>query len=133
MDNVHTAREDGVQSVMTSPVVTIGPRATIREAAQALRQADVSCLAIVDDGEVTGVVSERDLVEALADHEDAGGQLVEDVMSVEPRYLTVGDSTATALEIMRRARIRHLPVVDEGELVGIVSLRDLIDSARSTR
>ncbi|HKH88395.1 MAG TPA: CBS domain-containing protein, partial [Acidimicrobiales bacterium] len=78
--------------------------------------------------EIAGIVSERDLVRALADGVDPDTGRVADVMSHDPRYLTLADHVVTAVEMMLDAGIRHLPVIEEGELVGIVSIRDLAAS-----
>ena len=118
-------RDEGIGAVMRPSVAEIDPSVTLREAARSLEAAGVGTLAIMDGAEISGIVSERDLVRALADGADPDRVEVRDVMTVNPRYLTLGDSAATALEIMLQARVRHLPVVDEGELVGILSIRDV--------
>lgn len=125
MDEGATGREIAVRTVMQRMVASIDPSVTLREAAGALSAADVGTLAIMDGPALAGIVSERDIVRALAEGADPDGMSVADVMSPDPRYLTLGDSTTTALEIMLHAKVRHLPVVDEGELVGILSIRDL--------
>ena len=115
-----------VGMVMRSPVVTVQARATLRDAASLLRDADVGTLAVTDGQGVIGVVSERDVTRAIADGADPDEIWVADVMSAEPRYVTTGDRVATAREVMLAAGIRHLPVLEEAELVGIVSMRDLL-------
>lgn len=117
-------RDEGIGVVMQPSVVSIEPSATLREAARALGAADVGTLAIMDGPEVAGIVSERDLVRALAGGADPDEMTVSHVVTTDPRYLTPGDTATTALEIMLLAKVRHLPVIDEGELVGIVSIRD---------
>ena len=114
-----------VRSVMKGPVVTIGSAVTLRDAAGALRNADIGTIVIMDGPDFVGILSERDIVLALAEGGDADEVRVGDVMSQDPRYLTLGEDVASAVDVMLAAGIRHLPVVDEGELVGIVSIRDL--------
>lgn len=114
-----------VESVMRDTVVAVEPSASLHEAALALRAAGVGSLAVMDGEEVHGIVSERDVVRAIADGADPAAVTVAEVMTRDPRYVTLGDHVETALEIMLEAGIRHLPVVEEGELVGIVSIRDL--------
>lgn len=116
---------DVVRSVMQTHVVSTDAQASLREAAQSLKAANAGTLAVMDGPEIVGIVSERDLVRALAEGADPDQRRVVDVMSGEPRYLTLGDNLATALEVMVEANVRHLPVVDEGDLVGIVSMRDV--------
>ncbi len=114
-----------IGSVMRTSVASIQPEVTLRQAAAELARAEVGTLAIMDDDAVAGMVSERDIVRALAAGADPDEALVASVMSRRPRYLTLGDDVASAVDIMAAAGIRHLPVVDDGELVGIVSIRDL--------
>ncbi|HZD65414.1 MAG TPA: CBS domain-containing protein [Acidimicrobiales bacterium] len=121
----HVQSDSRIASVMHAPVVSIRAGASLREAALALHGADVGTLAVMDGDVVAGVISERDVVGALADGADPDRGWVSDVMSPDPRYLTLGDQVGSAVEIMLAAGIRHLPVVDEGQLVGIVSIRDL--------
>ncbi len=117
-----------VRSVMTTVVVSIDPGATLRQAARSLRDADVGTLVIMEGPEIAGIVSERDLVWALAGDADPDENRVAEVMSVSPRYLTLADTARVAVEIMLTAGIRHLPVVEDDELVGIVSMRALTDA-----
>jgi len=115
---------------MRAPVLTIEAGTSLRHAASALRDGDVGVLVIMDDGDVLGIVSERDVVRAIANGVDPDVVQVRTVISESPRYATLSDSPAAALEIMLAAGIRHLPVIDEGELVGIVSMRDLVACTR---
>ena len=125
---VDTHADSLIGSVMTGSVASIDAQATLRQAAKALTIAEVGTLVIMDDAEIAGIVSERDIIRALADGVAPDVGRVADVMTHDPRYLTLGDRVATAAEIMLDAGIRHLPVIEEGELVGIVSIRDLAAS-----
>lgn len=116
-----------IGSVMKGSVASIDAHATLREAAVALRIADVGTLAIMDDTEIAGIVSERDIIRGLADGADPDEGRVADVMSLDPRYLTLADRVTTAVDVMLEAGIRHLPVIEDGDLVGIVSIRDLAE------
>jgi CBS domain-containing protein len=120
------ATSSSVGSIMHSPVVTVDAHATLRQAACLLRDADIGTLAVMDAETIAGIVSERDVTRSLADGADPDEIWVADVMSSEPRYTTVGDQVSTALDVMLVAGIRHLPVIEEGELVGIVSMRDVL-------
>lgn len=115
-----------VGAVMRSPVMTVERDASLRKAAGVLRETNVGTLAVVAGPEIGGILSERDVTRALADGADPDEVWVADVMSEEPRYVTAGDRVHTARDVMLAAGVRHLPVVEEGELVGIVSMRDLL-------
>ena len=117
--------DETVGSVMNTSVLRIDHRATLRSAAAMLRDARVGTLLVCAEHGVAGILSERDVVVALADGADPDEVWVGDVMSEEPRYLTPGDTVSTALRMMLDAGVRHIPVIDECEPVGIVSIRDL--------
>jgi CBS domain-containing protein len=111
---------------MVTTVAAINATATVREAARSLRNSDVGALVIMDGPEIVGIVSERDLVWALAADADADEVQVREIMSEDPRYATPTETAGSAVASMLSAGIRHLPVVDDGELVGIVSMRALV-------
>ena len=119
-----------IDGVMHTPVVTIGAAESLRDASVALRDRNVGTLAVVNGLEVSGIISERDVVRALADGADPDKVTVGVVMSRDPRYLTAGEAVTAAMDVMLAAEIRHLPVFDEGQLIGMVSMRDLIGALR---
>ena len=110
---------------MEAPARTIDPRATLREAAALLRDLDIGTLVIMSGDDIVGIVSERDIVHAIAEATNPD-VAVGTVMTREPRYATAADDVQSALHTMLAAGVRHLPVIDEGEVVGIVSMRDLV-------
>jgi CBS domain-containing protein len=123
--NVHTILRNKGKSV-----VTIHPDATVERAVAVLRLRGIGALVVSDDGEnVVGILSERDIVEAMARH---GGELlavsVSEVMTCPVVTCEPGDSVAELMAEMTNRRIRHFPVVDDGRLVGIVSIGDLVKS-----
>jgi CBS domain-containing protein len=115
-----------VETVMQSPVRTIQTGASLRETAALLRDLDMGTLVITARDDIVGIVSERDIVHAIADGAEPDAVTVDAVMSRDPRYATIADDVRSALQTMVAARIRHLPVIEEGEVVGIVSVRDLV-------
>lgn len=118
-----------VASFMRTPVADVRPNTSLRSAAAALRDHDVGALAVMRGATIVGLLSERDVVKALADGADPDEVWVGDVMSEMPRYLTPAESSHTAARVMLAAGVRHLPVVEDGALVGIVSIRDLVSRA----
>ena len=109
-------------------VATVHPGATMADVASELARRRIGALVVVDpDGAVIGIVSERDLVQCLAvKGESALSAPVAEAMT--PDVVTVGrdSSVLGALSIMTGRRIRHLPVVEGGQLAGIVSIGDLV-------
>ena len=114
-----------IGSMMNSTVVAVDGDATLRSAARSLNEAAVGTVVIMDGRRVSGILSERDVVRALAADADPDRSAVAEAMSSSPRYATPHDELQTGMDIMLAAGIRHLPVLDDGELVGIVSMRDL--------
>ena len=111
-------------------VVTIHPDATIDRAVSVLRRRGIGALVVSDNGEsVVGILSERDIVDALARF---GGDLlsvsVSEVMTSPVVSCEPGDSVAELMAEMTNRRIRHFPVLDDGRLIGIVSIGDLVKS-----
>lgn len=108
-------------------VATVAPDATVTEALSSLHDHNVGALVVVDDDTVSGIISERDVVRALA--ERGPGVLDRPVSRLMSTDLTTRSPRTTVDELMRLMtdhRIRHIPVIDEGRLVGIVSIGDVV-------
>jgi CBS domain-containing protein len=114
-----------LRDVMASDLTTVAPDATVAEAAQLMSVRHVGSALVMDDGGLVGIFTERDIVRALATDFDAAGHTVDATMTRAPRTLAPDASTKEALDLMLAAGFRHLPVVEDGEVVGVVSLRDL--------
>ena len=109
-------------------VATIRPDATIADAVDMLNQERIGALVVSEDGgSVDGVLSERDIVIALGDRsEDLLAHTVEEVMTRNVITCDPADTVGELMAEMTNRRIRHLPVVKEGKLRGIVSIGDLV-------
>ena len=112
-------------------VVTIGPQDTIRQALGRLAEHNIGALVVVDaQGGLIGIVSERDIVRALARSEAI---LVEPIATIMTRDVVIGtpqDDLVAVGNTMTEHRFRHLPIVDGGRLVGIISLGDVVKAQR---
>lgn len=111
-----------------SAVKTIPPAATIRAFADALRKELVGAMVVTDaKGALQGIISERDLARGLADFGgDLSAMSVADLMTKSVVTCAPGDSVAAISKVMTQRRIRHLPVVVDGSLVGLVSIGDVL-------
>lgn len=111
-----------------SEVLMIPPNLRVERVAQRMRQAHVGAFVVSHDGvHVDGLVSERDLVEAVARHGRAAlDQPVSAVMAFRVLTCGPGDSVRSVMATMTHERVRHLPVVRDGEVCGIISIGDLI-------
>ena len=118
-----------LSEIMTTPVETCHPEETVRGAARRLSEKKIGCLPVIDDQNLlVGIITAKDLVaKAIApEHADPGTLAADDVMSRPPLFMGPESFMYEALAFMTGQSIKHLPVVDRGELVGIVSLRDLM-------
>jgi CBS domain-containing protein len=110
-----------------SHVVTIAPGASIKSAAEKLRDQNIAALVVQSGGAVLGLISEREIVHALAGSGErtcalpVGQVMTRDVVTVAPE-----DSLKRAMALMTRHRTRHLLVLKDGEACGIVSIGDVI-------
>lgn len=116
-----------VQDVMTTDVISLNESASLRQAAEIMRDRDIGDVLVVDDGgDLCGIVTDRDLVvRGLAEGLNADEAKLKDVCNGEVFSVTSGDAVAKAVKVMEERAIRRLPVLDDGQLVGIVSIGDL--------
>jgi CBS domain-containing protein len=110
-------------------VVTIAPTDTVATLVAALAEHNVGALIAVDGEQVVGIVSERDVVRHLAEH----GAAVLDtpigqIMTTSVISCSSGDSVDSIAETMTQRRVRHMPVIDDDVLVGVVSIGDVVSS-----
>ncbi len=109
-------------------VTTARPDDTVQEIADRLAQKKIGAIVIVGaGGSVTGIISERDLIRVIAQRgADALSMPVSEVMTREVVVCGEATSVDDIMEMMTNGRFRHLPVVEEGRLVGIVSIGDIV-------
>jgi CBS domain-containing protein len=116
-----------VELFMGETMPMVDPSTTLREAAVCLREADVGLLIVGAADAVKGVVSERDIVRAVALGIDLDGTTVEAVESEDLKWATRETSVAEVVEEMMEHYMRHVLIAgDDGRLVGVASMRDLI-------
>lgn len=123
--------DDELRAVVQRGTVTLSPAATLRDAAVVMEREEIGAVVVVVDGRVAGLLSERDVVGAVANGEDVDDVSAEDVMAVDVVTASVGDTVAQAAEAMLAGNIRHLPVVDGDAVAGVVSIRDVLQAFRA--
>jgi CBS domain-containing protein len=112
---------------MSEVVLTVGPGHTLREAAAAMCRRQVGAAVVVDpDAPGPGVITERDILTSLGDGQDPDRERVADHLTSDLTFAAPDWSLEQAAAAMVRGRFRHLVVVDHGELVGILSMRDIV-------
>lgn len=110
-------------------VVTITPDATVADLLRLLAEHNVGALVVSPDGSsVAGIVSERDVVRQLHRSPDAREVRVADIMTTEVHTCGPDDHIDNLMRLMTEQRIRHVPVVVDGALTGIVSIGDVVKS-----
>jgi CBS domain-containing protein len=115
-----------VEEIMTHDPRTVDADAALVDAAREMRDGDVGDVIVTEGGQVTGILTDRDIViRAVAEGRDPGSVSVRDVATADVRALEPSQSIDEAVRTMRAHDIRRLPVVDGGRAVGIVSLGDL--------
>ena len=108
-------------------VATIGPEASIKRAADWLRAKDIGALVVVRDDAVLGIISERDIVHAFSQYgETVASMAVKDIMTHGLITVAPEDDLNRMMRLMTRHRLRHLPVLRNGKLAGIISIGDVV-------
>jgi len=116
-----------VRDGMNRIVVTVGPGHTLREAARRMTRAHVGAAVVIDpEGEGPGIITERDLLNACGAGHDLEVELVGDHMTQRLTYAVADWSLERAADEMVRGSFRHVVVMDGSEVVGILSMRDIV-------
>ena len=118
---------DVIHAKPKQAVVTISPDATVRELIALLAEHNVGALVVSEDGErVSGIVSERDVVRRLHADEAVLDTAVSAIMTADVRTCSGDDGVTDLMQTMTEHRIRHVPVVADGRLTGIISIGDVV-------
>jgi CBS domain-containing protein len=108
-------------------VRTIAPEASIKRAADWLRAENIGALVVTSENAVLGLISEREIVHAFSRHgETAGSMLVKEIMQSGVTTVSPDESVDRVMKLMTQYRVRHMPVLSGGKLVGIVSIGDVV-------
>ena len=121
-----SATMDPVGGLVSPAVATILPTATLREAADAMVADGLGLLVVADPGGPTGVLSERDIVAAVADGLEVDEERVRDHCSDDIVSVEEDASIEDAARAMADAQIRHVAVTRDGAVIGVVSVRDVL-------
>jgi len=118
-----------VKDVMVTNLITIDAEATVKKAAELMDKHDIGCLIVVSYGNPVGIVTERDMLRrVLLQKRDIAKTRVGNIMSAPLMTSTPQTDVRDAVRLMNERRIKKLPVIEEGELVGLVSLTDVMRS-----
>ena len=116
-----------VRDVPPRRLLAVDPQTSLAEVAKRMRQEDADSAAVMSGSRLLGIITERDLVRAIADGVNPQQANAEVIMSADPATVTADEEVAVVAVKMMRLGIRHLPVVDQqGKAVGLISARDLV-------
>ena len=118
-----------IGDVMTGEVVAVAPEDTLGEAAERMAEQGVGSAVVHDGGRLIGILTERDLLKAVAGRVHTSEARVREWMTADPITVDEYTSADEAIRIMLDNGFRHLPVVTGGRTVGVVSLRELMRAA----
>ncbi len=112
-------------------VITIRPDETLREAIALLSRFNIGGLVVVDDArKLIGIITERDIIRQAAKNEDLFARPVQDVMTTDVIVATPDDDVESVARTMTERHFRHLPIMDQGKLIGMVSIGDVVKAQR---
>src|SRR5438132_7008666 len=123
-----------VQDAMTSDPVTIGRSDSVAAAARLMESADVGSVPVVDGGSPIGIVTDRDIaIRVVAHGMDPQQTPVAEIATDQPYYVHPEQDLDEALELMAYRRVRRLPVVDDGQLVGMLAQADVVHEVKEKK
>jgi CBS domain-containing protein len=115
-----------IEQVMTSDPICLPPSASVHEAAQQMQDRDIGAVIVTSDDQISGIVTDRDIVvRAVARGADPDETQLSEVCSDATATLAPDDTIEDAIQEMRQAAVRRVPVVRDGKPVGVVSIGDL--------
>jgi CBS domain-containing protein len=115
-----------IREVMTDQLITLPADASIVDAGRAMRENDIGDVIVMDGDRFCGLVTDRDIVvRGIAEGKDPSSTQVRDVTTEDVQTLSPDSTVAEAVDIMRSAAVRRIPVLDGDRPVGIVSIGDL--------
>jgi CBS domain-containing protein len=126
-DAPHRARQDSVTLLETDDFVCVRPDATLREAIEQMKKDEGGCAIVCDEGgQVVGIFTERDLLNKIVGRDVDMDSPVGDWMSATVATLTKGATVGDAVRVMDEKSYRNIPLVEDGRLIGSISVFDVI-------
>ena len=114
-----------VREVMTTRLQTVSPSTTVGEAVALMAQHRIGSTMVMEGTRLVGIFTERDTVRALSQSHDAPRHEISSWMTREPMTVSPNEDTEGALHTMLQQGFRHLPVTEDGKVIGMISMRDL--------
>lgn len=115
-----------VRELLSGEVITIPADQSVRQGVQMMNESGVGSLAVIEDGELAGIFTERDVLHAVAAEADLDSDLISRWMTDYPDAFSPDMEVQEAADWMLATGYRHLPVVDNGSLIGMASIKDVL-------
>ena len=121
-----------VQAKADQSVYTLSPTASVFDAVKLMAEKSVGGLVVMEGGKIVGIITERDYARKIVlMRRSSKDTPVRDIMTTSVMYVHPNQTTEECMALMTKNRLRHLPVMDEGKLVGIISIGDLVKAILS--
>ena len=114
-----------IREVMKTTLYTVTPTTTLGEAVSLMAQHRIGSTLVMEGAQLIGIFTERDTVRAISQSHDAPDHEISSWMTRDPRTVDPNEDVDDALKMMLAGGFRHLPVVEKGRVIGMVSMRDL--------
>jgi CBS domain-containing protein len=126
-EQAHTAAPATAAAIMRAPLTTVEPNDHVAAAAYLMKHAGATALTVLDarTGQPAGIITEADIAHAVADGKDVNSTRINVLMTTRPTLITATTSVRDAAKVMISGHFRHLPVVGDAGLVGIVDITDV--------
>jgi CBS domain-containing protein len=116
-----------VKNVMAKPVVTVDKESSVYDAAKIMGEKNIGCIVVTNKGIPVGIATERDILQRVVAKGIVASKIkMKDIMSKPLVTIDENMPIINAIRVMEKKKVRHLPVMDKGKLVGIVTQRDLL-------
>jgi CBS domain-containing protein len=126
--------EKSVREAMTASVSSVSPSQSLADAAEVMKGQNIGSVPVVEEGRLKGIVTDRDIVtRAVAERRDPQSMQVEEIASHDLVTVEADQDLDEALALMAHHKVRRLPVVEDGQLVGMLAQADVALEARDAR
>jgi CBS domain-containing protein len=116
-----------LQSKADKTVYTIGPAASVFDSVKLMAEKNIGALPVVEGGKIVGVITERDYARKIVLMARSSKETpVREIMTSQVMYVRTHQTSEECMALMTENRVRHLPVMDQGKLIGLVSIGDLV-------
>ncbi len=110
-------------------VISVSPETTVLDSLKLMAENEVGAVVVMDRESLVGIATERDYArKVVLDGKLSADTTIREIMTANPVTVGAGDSMKTCMETMSHNHIRHLPVVDHGKLIGVLSIRDMLEA-----